>query len=315
MKKYIAFLCLLIIFILSACQADFEMPVDTYELQINLNGSLQNPAWSPDGKQVVFTRFRNGYNQGPADIFIFDFDSQEIIELVNNQADNVNLPGSTWNSENHHIVFSSTISEHDEIFSIDTHNREAIPIQLTSREYQMAYEPSYSPDGEWIIFESHELDTEDGGVIMKVKLDGENQYIPLTPSNIDCRQPNWSPDGKHILYQAYNNQQWNIWIMDADGKNHHQLTSGPGDKTDASFSPDGQWIVFSADNPEIKFSELFIQSIFDSQAIQLTDYGIYVGAPSWSPDGNQIIFEASERDPDKTNGTELWVLDNLPTWK
>ena len=138
-----------------------------------------------------------------------------------------------------------------------------------------------------------------------------------TPDNIvdlpidldgSLQNPAWSPDGKQIVFTRFR-----VWIMDTDDTNHHQLTSGCGNKTDASYSPDGQWIVFSADNPEIKYSELFIQSIFDSQAIQLTNYGNYVGAPSWSPDGNLLIFEVSENDPNKNSGTKLWILDNLPT--
>jgi len=40
------------------------------KINISLSGSLQNPAFSPDGNYLVFTRFRNGYNEEPADIFV-----------------------------------------------------------------------------------------------------------------------------------------------------------------------------------------------------------------------------------------------------
>ena len=297
---------------LTACKADNETPEKIYELPIHLDGSLQNPAWSPDGRQILFTRFRNGYNQGPADLFIYDFDTRELHELVSTGDDNINLPGSTWNTEANLIVFSSTSSGHDEIYTINPLDTDSIPTQITNRENQMAYEPSFSPDGKWIVFESHKLDTEENGIIVKLQLDGYGKYISLTPPDADCRQPNWSPDGQNILYQAYNNHQWDIWIMNADGSNHQQITMGPGDKTDASFSPDGQWIIFSADNPEIKYSELFIQSDDGTQTIQITNEGLYVGAPSWSPDGDIIIFEGSERNPEKSNGTKLWGLDDFP---
>ncbi|MDI6839600.1 MAG: hypothetical protein QMD71_01885 [bacterium] len=42
--------------------------------------------------------------------------------------------------------------------------------------------------------------------------------------------PNWSPDGKKIVYSQYNGWEFTsesgmLWIMDADGSNKRQLTS------------------------------------------------------------------------------------------
>ncbi len=59
--KRIIFSLLLILF---ACSDDILEPEigrndNAVKLEINLSGSLQNPAFSPDGKTIVFTRFRN----------------------------------------------------------------------------------------------------------------------------------------------------------------------------------------------------------------------------------------------------------------
>jgi Tol biopolymer transport system component len=72
-------------------------------------------------------------------------------------------------------------------------------------------------------------------VITKYSVDGSSEYIALTPNDEDARQPNWSPDGSKILYQKLVDGQWDIWTMNIDGSNKTKVTTGSGDKTDASF--------------------------------------------------------------------------------
>jgi len=177
----------------------FNREEEAFKLEISINGSLQNPAWSPDGGSVLFTRFRNGYNVEPADIFIINVGDNSIKTLVSDGSGNINLPGSAWNSVTHKIVFASTRDPHDEIFIIDEDGIPGDEVKITDREDLVAYEPSFSPDGEWVVFESHQLDVEGDGVTTKYKVDGTGSYQTLTDINEDCRQPNWSPAGDLIL--------------------------------------------------------------------------------------------------------------------
>jgi TolB protein len=287
----------------------YERSDSAYQVPIALDGSLQNPAWSPDGNAIVFTRFRNGYNEGPADLVVYNIKNGKTRMLVFDGSDNINLPGSTWNLNTNQIVFSSSREPHDEIYLIDADGDPGTEIKITDRVQQVAYEPSLSPDGGWIVFETHEVDIEENGIITKYKVDNTKPYQILTDTNDDCRQPNWSPDGWHILYQSFNEGQWEIWVMNFDGTNQRQITSGSGDKTDASFSPDGQRIVYSADGPTIEYANLFIVPVSGGGPKQVTDFQGYDGAPSWSPNGKQIVFESSADAPEGAQGTTIWIID------
>jgi TolB protein len=297
---------------LSACNKDNEdlsRNDNAVKLDINLGGSLQNPAFSPDGKTIVFTCFRKGYNKPPSDLYTYNLETKELKVLVADGSSNVNLPGSCWNSTAGAIVFSSDREPHDEIYMISEDGSTGDEVRLTNRPDSVAYEPTFSPDGQWIVFESHKLDEEKNGVITKYRVDGTSGYIPLTAAGKDCKQPNWSPAGDKILYQKEEGGQWDIWVMNTDGSGKTKVTDFAGSKTDAAFTADGQSIIFSAENDEVELANIYKVAVTGGQPVRLTNYGGYDGAPSLSPDGTRLIFETSVKDPDKSKGTQLWVLD------
>ncbi len=285
-----------------------------YRLNINLTGSLQNAAFSPDGAFIVLTRFRNGYNIGPADLYIFSLKNGTLKKLISDGFDNINLPGSVWNQKRNSIVFSSSKGSHDEIYIIQADSTSSSGTQVTERENFAAYEPTFDPDGKMVVFESHPVDVETHGVITTFDLGGNGDYSALTDDSEDARQPNWSPSGDKILYQKYLNGQWDIWIMNSNGGEQKKVTSGEGDKTDASFSQNGDRIVYSFED-DSALANIYILNLLNGAKEQITDSTGYDGAPSISANGRKIVFESSLDEPDNSSGTSIWIMEttiNLP---
>ena len=78
---------------------------------------------------------------------------------------------------------------------------------------------------------------------------GSNQQR-LTAPALEAFYPDWSPDGKHIIFGDLCCQfGTNVWVMNADGTGQKQLTHFPTKHQGGfgTYSPDGSKIAFIAD--------------------------------------------------------------------
>jgi TolB protein len=302
---------LFLLLLLQSCSYIFSSvrKDNAQEVAVTANGSLQNPAWSPDGKNLLFTSFKIGYGKGRAELRVLNLETRLEKKLLSNKFSNVNLPGSSWNARTRRIVFASALEPHDEIFSISETGDIRTLRQITRRQNLSAYEPSYSPDGRQIVFESHPSGEADNGIIILSTGKKTKPYITISDPEEDSRQPNWSPTGKHIVYQMKSNNQWDLWVYELKFDKHYKLTNWRGDKTDASFSPDGKWVVFSGYVTSLKNPNLFIIPTQGGDHVRLTYNDGYDGAPSWSPDGKHIAFESTPYAPERSSGASIMKIE------
>ena len=279
-----------------------------------VGASDQNPAFSPDGSRLVFTRFENGYNDGPASLFLLNLSSGQTTRLTPAEdQDNVNLPGAAWETNNNRIVFASDRLEADELWRIAPDGADFSRI-TTHTSPPWYIEPSWSPGGQWIVFEgSQPGGGEDGrvGQIWKVRAGGTG-LTQLTGGTYDDRQPNWSPADDRILFQrrALPDDDWDIYTIVPDGSDLRNVTDNPAaDETDASWSPDGAWIVYSTDDGDLPVPNLSVIPATGGQPVRVTFSEEHEdGAPSWSPDGKWIVFESHE-EQDGDSPSALWRID------
>jgi len=150
--------------------------------------------------------------------------------------------------------------------------------------------PALSPDGTKIVFESYR--DGDNPEIYVVDVSGGSP-TRLTNNTIYDGQPCWSPDGQQIAFISEQAGKSNIWIMNVDGTDAHQITFLPhtgGPK----WSPDGTHIAFASNDLGTGFSSLWI---VDADG---TDPHFVWRAPApqtdtwpsgWSFDGLYILYE------------------------
>lgn len=115
--------------------------------------------------------------------------------------------------------------------------------------------PSWSPDKQWLAFASNRgRDTDADPTpfldIWVTSVDGKTVKRVTTAEGHDWT-PAWSPDGRHIAFASTRgaadpDNVWffDLWIVEADGKNPRRLYAGPGQDEDPVFSRDSKTVYF-----------------------------------------------------------------------
>jgi TolB protein len=291
-----------------------------YRPPASVGASAQNPCYEPSSSQLLFTVFSNNYNNdnppasnGTAGLYTIPAvggTARTVVRHAGQAA--VNLPGTCYNAITGRIAYSSDLTNTDNIWT-------SLPGSLNGSEHQVtcytastvhAQEPSWSPDGTHLVYE---LVNE--GVANKVSIwtvpandSCPNNFHPtrIVPATTGCNgsvvsppdnhQPNWSPDGKRIVFQSSSTDASptvNLWTVQPDGCGLTQVTKDSNSDTDASWSPDSTRIVYSTDfgSPTGVANLFTVQATAGGVRTRLTSQCFYDGAPSWSPDGRWVTFE------------------------
>jgi TolB protein len=203
--------------------------------------------------------------------------------------------GSLMAAEPNRIVFSHSAPDKATIFVSNADGSEERDLlQSTSRDYN----PSWSPDGQWIVFTSER----DGSAeLYRVKPDG-TALERLTDNPAYDDQAAFSPDSGRIVFVTTRaNGHANLWILDLRTRKAKALTSGAdGGDFRPSWSPDGKWIAFSSDRgstlPKAKgrWEHLQIADVYlihpDGSGLKrLTEHGNFCGSPKWTRDSKRVI--------------------------
>jgi len=153
--------------------------------------------------------------------------------------------------------------------------------------------------------------------LLNIQTGAYNQLTSDTASSFS--DPVFLPDGKQIVFRHrlnrrnFQNEKAELFIMNDDGTNKRQLTHYPDTDTTA------EWHSYHAGPPSIipdknRISYMSFQkgnySIFSivqdgTDVKQITGDAINEGWHSWSPDGEWVVFDASDK---KSTWYDIWLM-------
>ena len=283
------------------------------------DGGDQNsdPSWSPDGKKIAFV-FSPGGGQN-FDVYTMNADGSGRAPAF--AAPNATYEGyPAWapapaapsTPTNGRIVYDEMTpavggGTATDVFSANpdgTHVR-----QLTNQPGRDEG-AQYSPDGTKIVWGSDGGNASGPMHIWVMNSDGTGA-TQLTPGSTSDSSPAYSPDGSQIAFARSNGGDSDIWVMNANGSNPHDITNTvENPESSPSWSPDGSLIAYA--RGPLGSEDIYVASADGSGTpLNLTDDpAIDNHDPSWSPDGSQIAYVASEDTSNgPTNLPQVLVMD------
>jgi TolB protein len=282
------------------CDQIYTMPVDTPDgkpatpkLVSTGKGRTTCSYFFPSGDRILFssTHAASGecppkpdYSRGYVwpiynfyQIYIAKPDGSDLKPLSNAPGYNAE---STITRDGKHIVFTSTRNGDLDIYTMDADGSNVK--QLT---HELGYDggPFWSYDGTKIVYRAEH---------------------PKTPEEVK--------DYKDLLAAGLIRPgNLEIWVMNADGSNKHQVTRNGAANFAPYWLPDGRRIIFASNQADPKNGrdfDLYLIKEDGSGQQRITYHPDFDGFPMFSSDGKRLVW-ASNRNGKAPHETNIFIAD------
>jgi TolB protein len=259
----------------------FVMDWDAYNSRrITSHKSITlSPAWSPDGKTIVYTAYAYHAKAKTrnADLFSYELDTGKRFLLSSRPGIN---SGACYHPDGKSIYLTVSQGGNPDIFKIKEDGEN--PIRITNGPLgAMNVEPAIRPDGNKIAFSS---DRSGQPMIYTMDMDASN-VKRITFAGRYNASPVWSPDGKKLAFAGFDKDHFDVFIMNPDGTTLERLTAAnkkngkPSNNEDPTFSPDGRHIMFISDRTGSK--QIYIVNVDGSNERRITTDTANYFRPKW----------------------------------
>ncbi len=214
-----------------------------------------DPVFSPDGRRLVYTADDHGRS---INLMLLDLATGESTPLT--RGSHLNLDPA-FSPDGKRLAYVSTAPDGwFNLFVMPMEDgRPGSPTRLTAdnnyprdRLYfgapDLHIQPAWSPDGREILCVSNRAIPLGSGAVWRIPVEPDamrRAQMILREETLFRTRPQWSPDGKRILYSSHRGAQFtNLYVLPAAGGEPYQMTFGDWDHFEPRWSADGEWIVY-----------------------------------------------------------------------
>ena len=263
------------------------IPVDDLFFTRSVGGG----AWSPDGKEIVFTTNLTGRNN------LWKVSASGGWPIQLSQSDD-RQSGATWSPDGKWIVFQSDLGggEIYDLFAIPSNGGAVVNLTNTPEISETSAE--WSPNGKFLAIQykpktspSTDVAIMDWATRAVRNVTNENTQDHLWNAGM------WSPDGKYIYATRFSAgfTDADVYRINVATGEKDNLTPHEGEHRtiSSSISPDGRTLLVTADRPGgyLNVAEIDVAT---KKLTWVTDLKWEVNAGDFSPDGKQFTYTVNE---------------------
>ena len=202
---------------------------------------------------------------------------------------------SSWSPDGKNVVLATNISGRRNLWVVPAAG--GWPRQLTISDQRQA-SPAWSPDGQWIAFQSDKDGNEQWDIFVVSPKNGDVVNLTNSPS-ISEESPTWQPHGRllAITVRPQDTSAAEIATLDVLTRRVRKLTNNtPKDRfnSDPIWSPDGKQIAYRQVLANGKDADVFVVDVATGNSTRLTPHtGEHLYSLSaWSPDGKKLLISS-----------------------
>lgn len=247
----------------------------------------QQPAFSPDGKHIVFAASET--SEGAAHIFICPSGGGPRQQLTRVSCYDTS---PSFSRDGTQIVFARAARKRPysmggwtwDQWDVFTMAADGSSLKrITSGQYYQLSSPVLSPDNKTVLF-SMTHGTQVQRDVCIARTEGTSQPVMLTRDG-HSSEASYSPKGDHIVFisDATINYDYELWMMKPDGSASLQLTHTGFYNREPRFTPDGRHLLFLSDpTRQLRYSLLQIDTN-GANLRKIADSSLFDDPLKWRP--------------------------------
>jgi Tol biopolymer transport system component len=255
-----------------------------------------SPRFSPDGRKVAFVRWGAMIQ---SDVFVIPTEGGEQRRLTTS---NGVTYGVDWTADGQSLIFAASRAGRTHwisLWRVPVAGGEPEPLGVGDQGTW----PSVSRSGNRLCYVKDEDKADIWRAGGPASTEEERQPVRFISSTRYENFPEYSLDGRQILFGSYRSGADEIWVCSSDGSDPRQLTQvkRPGGAVVGAWSPDGTQIAFCG--VENENYEIYVVDAAGGIPRRITTEPSNDGYPSWSRDGRFIYFGS-----DRTGTLEVFRM-------